>query len=145
MTDVRIYQTNDGGAIDQVGGLIHMDGGLESAVYLSLLGGNELDGNLESTSHLQWWGNLGELEEVKQYRSEFQYLLVSLASVSSNLLRLQEAVGRDLAWLVSVGIAESVDVEVVMTAVNSVRVTVEIIVGEQATVLYFDTQWGLGY
>lgn len=123
MTDVLLRQTADGGEITVDAGLVLMSEGLETAVYLSLFGGNEDDpGDADRTR--QWWGNIGESEPARTYRSETQYLIRSLPSVPSNLRRIEQAATRDLQWMIDTGVARSIAVAALIPAVD--RVTLDI-------------------
>jgi phage gp46-like protein len=125
MTDVLLRQTNDGGDIIAEAGLLRMSEGLETAAFLSMFGGNELDaGDTDSTE--QWWGNIGETEAARTYRSETQFLIKSLPTIPANLLRIEQAGARDLAWMVEAGVAKSVAVSARIPALNSVAVDVTI-------------------
>ena len=97
MTDVFICNTPDGGEIDIVGGAVTLNGGIESAVYLSLFGGNSDDAGGQDRS-LEFWGNIGE-QQNEQQRSRTQHLLESIPPSSSNLRRIEDAVRADLAWM----------------------------------------------
>ena len=97
--DIYIFQTNDDGDINVNDGITQMTCGYESAIYLSLFGGNDDDAGDESTSHLQYWGNFAETDPQKKLRSETQNIIASLPSTSSNLRLLEEANLRDLAWM----------------------------------------------
>ena len=56
MGDVILRQTQNDGDICVTGGLVAMDGGLSTAAYLSLFGGNfSDDGSQDNPS--TWWGN----------------------------------------------------------------------------------------
>lgn len=92
MTTVQIRMTNDGGQ------LVAGTNELETAVILSLFGGNADDTGLQGDS-LSWWGNVGELNEARVQRSETQNLLRGLPSTTANLLRVRDAILRDLAWM----------------------------------------------
>ena len=123
--DVKLYQTNDDGDISVTNGLIEMSGGLETAAYLSLFGGNEDDdgisGNVET-----WWGNLSETEKSHKYISETQNLLESLPITSANLLRVEDAAKRDLAWFKDEGVATNVSVTASILGLNMIKLTVNI-------------------
>lgn len=122
--DVLLFQGNDNGDIIVEDGLVRMSGGLETAVYLSLFGGQEQDDGRESNP-LNWWGNLGEVPE-RQYRSETQYLLRSLVAIPANLRRLEDAARRDLAWMLSTGAALEIVIGASMPELNRVRLTINI-------------------
>lgn len=127
MTDVLLRQTDDGGDIVHENGLALLSEGLETAAYLSLFGGNQDDGGDAAGLRLQWWGNVDELEPVRRYRSETQKLLQALPAVPRNLLRLEQAAGRDLAWMLETGVALEVSVAASIPAVNRIRLTVTIV------------------
>jgi phage gp46-like protein len=126
VTDVLLRQTNDGGDIEIRGGLLAMSEGLETAVYLSLFGGNEDDPGGADTSQ-QWWGNLLDVEPERAYRSETQALLAGLPALPANLLRFEQAAERDLKWLLDTGAAQSVTAEATIPAVGRVLLAIVII------------------
>lgn len=121
MTDVLLFQTNDNGEIEIEGGQVTMTDSLETAVYLSLFGGNiEDDGSQDNP--LTWWGNLVENEPANRYRSETQYLLGTVPAVSANLKRIEDAATRDLQWLE----AGTLEVSASLTGLNRVKIDVTI-------------------
>ena len=126
MTDVLLRQTNDGGDVTVEAGLLLMSDGLETAVYLSLYGGNEQD-PADSSDELQWWGNLTETDPARTYRSETQYLLRSLPAIPANLRRIEQAAARDLQWMLDGGVAESISVTASIPEVNRVRIELAIV------------------
>ena len=99
MIDVRIFQTADGGEVTITNGQFAMSDGLDVAAYLSIFGGNEDDSAQTADDPKQWWGNLGESDPVKKYRSALQFLLLTLPLTPTNLQRLEEAAQSDLAWM----------------------------------------------
>lgn len=123
--DVKLFQTDDGGEIRAEDGLIAMDGGLETSVYLSLFGGNE-DDDGRPDNPLTWWGNLDEDQVDRVYKSETQYLLRALPASSGTLRRIEDAVARDLAWLISSGVASSVSASASVIGLNRVKIAVNI-------------------
>jgi len=124
--DVILFQESDGGNINIVDGIVEMGGGLETAAYLSMFGGNEEDDG-RAENNLTWWGNLDETVKSRQYRSETQYFLNTLVPITSNLLRIEDAVKRDLAWFLTEKIASSVEISVSMPALNTVKIIINII------------------
>lgn len=121
--DILLLHTLDDGEISVSGGIVQMCGGLETAVYLSLFGGNEDDGR--PANPRTWWGNLDETDPARQYRSETQYLLRSLPATSSNLLRIEDAAKKDLAWLLSSKAAASVAITASMPGINKIKIVVD--------------------
>jgi len=136
MTDVFLRQTNDGGDIFAEGGLLAMSDGLETAVYLSLFGGNEQDPAASDATE-QWWGNIGEPEPARTYRSETQYLLRSLPAVPANLRRIEQAAERDLQWMLDTGVAQSIAVSARIPELNRVAVDVTVVTRGQQIYLSF--------
>ena len=122
--DVRLFQTNDNGNISVDGGIVAMDGGLNTSVYLSLFGGNYDDSG--AADDIQWWGNIDETVTDSKQRSETQFLLHSIPAIPANLLRIKDAVNRDLAWMISSKAAESINVLVSMPGVNLVDIMITI-------------------
>lgn len=123
--DVLLYQTFNGGDINVSGGLVEMSGGLETAAYLSLFGGNEDDdGSVDNT--LGWWANLNETNAALRYRSETQHLLQSLPLTTANLRRVEDGARRDLAWFLEVGAASEVDAQASIPALNTLKLVVSI-------------------
>lgn len=123
--DVLLCQTVDGGEINVEGGLVEMSGGLPSAAYLSLFGGNEDDGGGDDVSKT-WWANLDEEDNDRQYRSETQNLLQSLPATSGNLLRIEDAVKRDLQWMIDVGAASTIEASASVPGLNRIRIIIDI-------------------
>ena len=135
--DVLLFQTVDDGNINVENGITEMSSGLETAAYLSMFGGNEDDDGSDGNKD-NWWGNIDEVDPVNQYRSETQNLLQSIPATSGNLLRIQSAVERDLAWFIEVGVAVSVAAIVTIPALNRVRITINI---DGDTTLVFVENW----
>lgn len=123
--DVKLFQTNDEGEITVENGIVEMSGGLETAAYLSLFGGNEDDDGLQDSS-VTFWGNIDETESAREYRSETQHLLQALPSIPNNLKRIKAAAERDLDWFLSERVASTVDVAVSMPGVNKIKIVIDI-------------------
>jgi phage gp46-like protein len=136
MTDVLLHQTNDGGDLVIENGLVLLTDGLESAVYLSLFGGNEDDPAQSDATH-QWWGNLTETEPARTYRSETQYLLKSLPLIPANLRRVEQAAKRDLQWMLDAALATSIDVTASIPALNRMQIDVALQTASGTTRLTF--------
>ncbi len=135
--DVDLFQTTDGGDITIENGLAAMSSGYGTTVYLSLFGGNEFDLGGDDTS-LAWWGNDtgGEAPE-RQYRSETGYMLKAIPATTGNLIRIKDAIKRDLDWMITGGYSVSVSVAVTMPALNTVHIIIELDLG----VIEFTEEW----
>jgi phage gp46-like protein len=145
MTDVRLFQTDNDGDIELDASGIITSQGLESAVYLSLFGGNEGDDGSDATASLQWWGNRLDPDNTdRQYRSQTQAVLLGgMPMTSSTLQGLRVALANDLAWLVP-SIADAVEIEVSVTAPKRVRILVEVTASDKTYPFEFPQEWGVG-
>ena len=123
--DVFLFQANNHGNITVENGVIEMSGGLDTAAYLSLFGGNE-DCSGRDTCPFSWWGNFSENDKAKKYISETQFLLKSLPAITTNLRRIEDAASRDLEWFLNKKIASSVTVVVTIPKLNTIKINVTI-------------------
>jgi phage gp46-like protein len=123
--DVLLYQTTDDGNINVEGGLVELSGGLQTAAYLSLFGGNENDDGIAGNPET-WWGNTLENESAHRYISETQHLIKSLPITSANLLRVEDAAKRDLAWFKDRGVATEIRVSASILGLNMIKLTIDI-------------------
>lgn len=123
--DALLYQVNDDGEINISNGIVEFSGGLETAVFVSMFGGNEQDSGGDD-SVLSWWANANEAQPERQYRSETQYLLRSTPAIPANLRRVEDAVLRDLSWLVEAGAASKVSAVASMPGLNRVKIAATI-------------------
>lgn len=125
MTDVLLFQTDDDGDIEIIGGLVTLTNTPETMAYLCLFGGNEQDDGRENNP-ATWWGNVEEPDPQRRYISETQHLLRSLPAVPFNLLRLEDAARRDLAVFIDSGLAKVVEVSASIPGLNRVRLVINI-------------------
>lgn len=139
--DVRLFQTNDDGDISVTDGIVAMDGGLETSAYLSLFGGNETDDGRGESSSTEWWGNVDESRGDRKLRSQTQFLLKSIPSVSSNLRRIEAAARHDLRWMLGASIVTSLDVNATIPAVNSVNIAVALVANGVESTINFLENW----
>ena len=137
--DVLLFQTDAGGDIIVERGLAQMTEGFETAAYLSLFGGNEIEAGAKDI--LDWWGNLEETDPDKRYISETQYLLHTVPANSASLLRLEEAARRDLDWLLSSNIASSVVVLASIPEINKLDISIAIEAEGEITNFTFTENW----
>lgn len=141
--DVKLFQTDDDGDITVENGLVEMSGGLETAAYLSLFGGNE-DDDGRADNPANWWANLDEVDPTRQYHSETQNLLQALPATTGNLRRIEDAAGRDLAWFVDSGVASSVNVSASIPGINRIKLTIDIEAIGQESSFEFVENWKAG-
>lgn len=123
--DPYLRHTLNGGELTAEGGLLQMTGGLPTAVYLALFGGNIDDDGLPKNPQ-SWWGNAEELDPDGTYRSETQHALETLPAIPANLRKIEAAVMRDLQWLLTRNIASVVRAEATMPALNTVKLVVTV-------------------
>jgi phage gp46-like protein len=96
--DVLLFNTQDGGNINMVNGQPEMTAGFESAIFLSLFGGNFEDDGLAGNKKT-WWGNLNENDPAFKYISRLQNLYFQgVPLTAANLRRFEQAVLADLEW-----------------------------------------------
>jgi phage gp46-like protein len=138
--DVILFQTDDDGEITIEGGLVEMSGGLETAAYLAMFGGNEDDDGRDNNP-ANWWGNVDENIPARQYHSETQNLLQSLPATSGNLRRIEDAANRDLEFFTAESIASSVTVAASIPALNRVRIVVDIEANGEESQFTFTENW----
>lgn len=141
--DVKLFQTDDEGEITVENGLVEMSGGLETAAYLSLFGGNE-DDDGRANNPANWWANLDEVDPMREYHGESQNLLQALPATTGNLRRIEDAARRDLAWLLDSGVASSVLVSASIPGINKIKLTIDIEAVGQASSFEFVENWKAG-
>ena len=138
--DIVLRQTTDDGEISVTGGIVAMDGGLETSVFLALFGGNEDDAGATNDPN-QWWGDRLETNPARTYRSATQNLLRSLPITAANILRIAGAVKTDLQYLLDENIATSVSSVVSVPALNKVQITVNIVAAGVESSFEFVAVW----
>lgn len=141
--DALFFHTWDGGDVQFQAGEPVRTGGLYAAVYLSLFGGNELDSGAANDRN-EWWGNATETDPAYIYRSRTQYLLRTRPLVSANIPVIESAVKDDLAWMLTIGVADTVDAAAVITGPKRVQITVTITAAGTAEDFTFVTNWSAG-
>ena len=105
--------------------------GYETAVYLSLFGGNANDSTL-SGDNQTWWGNIGEQNPDRLIASRTQFLLESIPAIPANINRIEAAILHDLGW-----VSEDVNVTITMPANNRLNIEIRI----QSVDFVFITSW----
>ena len=124
--DVLLFDTDDGGEISVVNGLVIADRNFSTAVYLSLFGGNVEDGG-RVDNNKTWWGNrFAETSEREKIVSRFQAIIKSLPLTTKNILLAEQAAKEDLAWMVDEGIADEIITDI--KVVDRFRCELEVII-----------------
>lgn len=130
MSDLLLDLLPDGGDVTLINGSLVLDDGLQTAVTISLFGGNEDDSGSDGDESHMWWGNFDEPTLANRYRSETQNLIRALPATPANMKRVEDAALRDLAWMLA-GTADSVDVSVTIPALNHFNITIAISIRDQ--------------
>jgi phage gp46-like protein len=115
MNDLQIFEgdlfledTPDGGEIRIENDLFVSDRSFNTAVYLSLFGGNK-DDNGKVKNNKTWWGNtLGGTAENEKLVSRFQAIIFGLPMTTKNIQDAETAARLDLKWLVDEGAADKI-------------------------------------
>ena len=132
-----------GGEFDIVveDGLIKDCRNFDTAVILSLFGGNE--GDINGKDKETWWGNLiPETKKEERIQSEFGSMSKALPVTSGNLQKASEAAKRDVEWIKDEAGADKIDVQ--LSAANAQRVQLEIDIKKDAATIaggIYETQW----
>lgn len=117
--DLYLFSILEGnGNIRIVNGEPIMDQGFETPVYISIEGGT---GNVED-----WFGNdyLSEAQQIVSKSAEFRE---GSPLTSSSILTHDELVAQDLEWMITVGIADDIDIETTITGKNRIGMKVDIL------------------
>lgn len=112
MSDVLLTSIFDGGEINIDGLNVEMTpSALETAVYISLFGGNEDDTGIVGDKN-QWFGNYYDTRVERAYRAETGHLIKRAESLVSGLLRrIEKTAVKDLTWLIDTGICSKIEAE----------------------------------
>lgn len=132
MTDVKLFQTPDDGDINIENGVVELTRTKETAVYLSLFGGNPEDDGSEGNRQ-QWWGNDSVVDPDATMTSRTQNLLNGIPATSGNLKRIVDAVRADLEWLGD----EVQEVSAQLTGVKRIRIVIDLF----SETLIFNEDW----
>lgn len=125
MGDVLLTSTPDGVDIVLENGLIKDCRDFDSAVLLSLMGGNDEDLNRRPKE--TWWGNLVEgTQESEWISSEFGAMVKGFPLTSGNLRKAKDACKRDLNWIMNEGGADNISVELAAESSQRVKLDVEV-------------------
>jgi len=108
--DLLLASTPDGGEIRVENGVFACDRAFNTAVYLSIFGGNKEDtGKVKNNK--TWWGNTLEgTGENEKLVSRFQAVIFGLPMTSKNIESAESAAALDLQWIIDEGIADKITV-----------------------------------
>jgi phage gp46-like protein len=109
--DLLLEDTPDGGDISIGDGLFVNDRSFNTAVYVSLFGGNK-DDTGKVKNNKTWWGNtLPETSDTEKLISRFQSIILGLPMTTKNIQDAETAAMLDLAWIIEEGIADEILVD----------------------------------
>jgi phage gp46-like protein len=127
--DLLLVETEDGGNVLISDGLFQNDRSFDTAVYLSLFGGNRND-NGKVKNNKTWWGNtLRGTPENEKLVSRFQAIISGLPMTTKNILEAEDAARLDLKWITDEGIADKIEATGRAQSRNRFILTVRIIAG----------------
>jgi len=124
--DLLLEDTPDFGEIKIENGLFVNDQTFNTAVYLSLYGGNAKD-NGKVKNKETWWGNtLPATAENEKMISRFQAVISGLPMTTKNILQAETAAELDLKWIIGEGIADKITAVGRAAGKNKFELAVEI-------------------
>lgn len=126
--DLLLKSTNDGGDIEIQDDFFVMEGGLKSATYISLFGGNIKDNGTESTKNKSWWGNqLSPNEPNKKIISRTMAIIKGLPATPANLRKVEQSASDDLSWFKDEGICDNIEIEGSIPSRNRLELNVRML------------------
>ena len=125
--DVKLIITKEGFDIDLKDNFVEMTRGFESAIFLSLFGGNEEDDYSEATNKNQFWGNNLQNNESGKYRSRTLKFINGSVANAQNLQLLEQNILLDLNWFIEENIADTVDVNCYIPAFNELKIEIKLL------------------
>jgi phage gp46-like protein len=141
--DALLFETVDGGELAIENGLFVSDTQFSSAVYLSLLGGNQDDpGKVKNNK--TWWGNyLDSVTKNEKMISRFQAIITGLPMTVKNIREAEAAAELDLQWFKDKKIADEITATIRSTGKHEFNLTIEIL-KDIRTVFEntYSLQWG---
>lgn len=124
--DVLLSDSNDGGVINIVNGLVIGDRSFSTAAYISLFGGNKRD-NGRVDNNKTWWGNrFAETPDNEKIVSRFQAIVKSLPMTAKNIKLAESAAVEDLAWMIKENIAD--EIESLIKDIDGHRIELNIVI-----------------
>ena len=125
MIDLLLSQTGDGFDITESNGTIALTSGIQTAIIISLAGGNADDDGSDATFSKQFWANYDQPDETKRIRSETLALLNSIPATSGNVGLIADAANRDLAWMLAAGYISDLTSTASIVAPRRVRLVID--------------------
>ncbi|MEI0477962.1 hypothetical protein R4K92_03760 [Brachyspira intermedia] len=123
--DVLLSMTNDGLDINIKNNLIECTSGFETAIYLSLFGGNEKDDSSNSNEKYTWWGN--NIQSIDYYKSNTLSIITGKNANARNLQLLEKAILLDLNWIIEQNIADTIEVNCTIPNFNELEIQLKVL------------------
>ena len=123
--DVLLILKENGIDININNGLIEMTGGFETAIILSLFGGNDQDDGTESTKKYEFWGNKLENDQNKKLISRTGGILTGLPVTPNNLRLIDQAIQLDLNWMKTLNIIDELNINLRIPQKNRIEIEIE--------------------
>lgn len=126
-TDILLYETGSGGDFAIVNNDLLMGESLYQQIMLAMFGGNiqasTKQSYLETEERFDYWGNalIWKDSKTKQFNSETERTIRTIALNSYGRLMLIQAIEQDLNYLKSVA---DIAIEVEILGVSKIRITV---------------------
>tara|TARA_R110002012_G_scaffold266403_1_gene449944 strand:- start:74 stop:514 length:441 start_codon:yes stop_codon:yes gene_type:complete len=140
MSDLQLVLNGDGGDLVFADNDLVLASGIVESFTVSLFGGNMLDDGLEN-SEREWWGNVLDAEPAKKIRSLTQHLINTLDQSRNSLLRIQDAVKSDLAWMIEQGLITSLNVDLAVESSNRLNITIQATANSQEIEQRYVINW----
>lgn len=126
--DVYLFNNADGGEIEIENGLISINSGFSTSVYVALFS----DGN--------WWGNEINSDEQK-IKSELNNILDRKLNNQTRLDSIEFA-KEALKWMIEQNIAKTIDIEAFIININTLSLEISITKPDQETInLKYEINW----
>lgn len=141
--DVLLLSTPDGGDLLIKDNFVVGTGGFETAVFLSLAGGNADDNGTESTRRKGWWGNALEPDEPnRRLVSRLQNIIRGLPATPNNLNKAIQAAKDDLSWFIEEGIADTIEIDGSIPSKNRLELDIRVLKDEKTlSEIKFEENW----
>ncbi len=142
--DVLLLSTPDGGDLSIMDNFIVGTGGFETAVFLSLAGGDVDDNGTESTRKSGWWGNALEPDNPnRRLISRLQNIIRGLPATPNNLNKAIQAAKDDLSWFIEEQIADTIELNGSIPSKNRLELSGKILKDEKLLhEIKFEENWG---
>jgi hypothetical protein len=132
--DLKLYTDLDGGVITVTNGEPEMDGGFETALFLSIEA-EEGDGS-------DFWMN-EYFTESQKIKSDFMAFIKAMPKTLANINQATELLKSDLNWFIVEGIADEVTVSIDSVDRNRIEPHIVILAdGEKIIENIWEINWG---